>query len=333
MGASESIASMEKAPRRFGVRYSVFLMHRVRRILRRHWFYLLIQIAGACVWVWLVGYSRSPQPGVAIAFIALIAAVMSVHPNMERWQKFIWILLIGAFLVTELRAIKRDRSDAAKQASIDREIQEAKFAGIRNAQNSNFADTVQELKHAYTQSQQQFEASMRQSNIISREAERASRTASEGVLSLTGADSYISFLPIADRDTSTPGTYRLMASVIGSHSVWDARVEMAETDDLREVVNRPDLVDSISMGSVSPTYSRKTTLTVTPSASKENIYTLWVWSRSQPTREVLKIRFDMKSQQWEMAYHIWLAIDRPKFSERLLASSDWVPLASPSRVR
>ena len=60
-------------------------------------------------------------PGFAVAVIAVLAAAMSVHPDMQPWQKFVWLLFIGAFLITELRAIRQDRITADLKALQDRD--------------------------------------------------------------------------------------------------------------------------------------------------------------------------------------------------------------------
>lgn len=51
------------------------------------------------------------MPGYSIGVLSVVAAVMSVHPDMQPWQKGLWMLVIGAFLVVEFRAINKDRSD------------------------------------------------------------------------------------------------------------------------------------------------------------------------------------------------------------------------------
>jgi hypothetical protein len=83
---------------------------------------------------WWTPYHHLPAPGWAVAFIAVAAAAMSVHDDMKRWQKGLWLLIIGGFLVTELRAISKDRMESQNQAEAD-----------RKAQNENFAETAKGL--------------------------------------------------------------------------------------------------------------------------------------------------------------------------------------------
>ncbi|MGA2652154.1 MAG: hypothetical protein ABSF28_16600 [Terracidiphilus sp.] len=74
--------------------------------------------------------SHVPLPGFAVAVVAGIAALMSVHPDLRPWQKFIYLLLIGAFIVIEFRAIRSDRlANDTAQAGI-RDLENAKFDSI-----------------------------------------------------------------------------------------------------------------------------------------------------------------------------------------------------------
>ena len=74
-------------------------------------------------------YCHSLPPGYAIGVLAVLAAAMSIHleAKMQWWEKSIWMLLMGAFLILELRAIsaqeevhKKELADqlAANQATI-----------------------------------------------------------------------------------------------------------------------------------------------------------------------------------------------------------------------
>jgi len=123
-------------------------MRQAREFLREHWFYLALQIISTAFVVWWIPYSRLPLPGYAVAGIAVLAAVMSVQPNMRSWQKFIWLLLIGAFLFTELRAIRKDRADSDAAALSDRKTQDQSFKAIRARQDSDFSATASDLTAA-----------------------------------------------------------------------------------------------------------------------------------------------------------------------------------------
>jgi hypothetical protein len=75
--------------------------------------FLVLEFSCIPLVIWWIPYTHLPAPGWAVAFIAGAAAAMSVHDEMRGWQKGIWLLIIGAFLITELRAISKDRADNA----------------------------------------------------------------------------------------------------------------------------------------------------------------------------------------------------------------------------
>ena len=97
---------------------------------------------------WWIPYSHLPPPGWAVAFIAGAAAAMSVHDDMKGWQKALWMLIIGVFLITETRAINKDRAIIEAQALQDRNDQNAAFKAVRDKQDKDFSATAQGLSDA-----------------------------------------------------------------------------------------------------------------------------------------------------------------------------------------
>jgi len=99
--------------------------------------FLVLELVLIPLAVWWAQYSHLPPPGWAVAVIAFAAAAMSVHDDLKDWQKGMWMLLIGAFLITELRSIRKDRA-----------AQDAAFASVRDTQNSDFNATAKGLSEA-----------------------------------------------------------------------------------------------------------------------------------------------------------------------------------------
>jgi len=62
--------------------------------------------------VWWIPYSHLPWPGVAIAIIAVLAALMSIHARIRPLDKFVYLILIAGLLTVEFRAMYKDRKDA-----------------------------------------------------------------------------------------------------------------------------------------------------------------------------------------------------------------------------
>jgi hypothetical protein len=120
-----------------------------RFIFRSLVFVIIVQGVGFVLFLWWIPTKHLPLPGFAVGIIAFLGAVMSVQPSpMRPRQKFIWLILIGAFMVTELRAIRKDRNDSNVQALKDRNEQDQKFQGIRDAENKQFQTTAGRLTEA-----------------------------------------------------------------------------------------------------------------------------------------------------------------------------------------
>ena len=110
--------------------------------------FLALELACVPLAFWWLPYSHLPPPGWAVAFIAGAAAAMSVHDDMKGWQKGIWLLIIGAFLITELRAINKDRAGSDDRALAEQKAQDLAFQGMRAEQNADFNVTAEGLKTA-----------------------------------------------------------------------------------------------------------------------------------------------------------------------------------------
>src|SRR5216684_9289237 len=94
----------------------------------RHLFFDLVQFVAVPLIVWW--WYDLPSPGFAIGVVALLAAVMSTQGDMRGWQKATWMLLIGAFVILEFRAIYKDRVDATLADTQRRISENAQFLTI-----------------------------------------------------------------------------------------------------------------------------------------------------------------------------------------------------------
>jgi hypothetical protein len=108
--------------------------------------FTILEFACIPLVLWWVSYDHLPSPGWAVAFIAVAAAAMSVHDDIRSWQKGTWLLIIGAFLITERRAISKDRVENETRALADRSAQDTAFKGVRDAQDADFKVTADRLK-------------------------------------------------------------------------------------------------------------------------------------------------------------------------------------------
>jgi uncharacterized membrane-anchored protein YhcB (DUF1043 family) len=158
---------------------------------RRQLFFLILQLASAAVaGYWISSRNRTPHPGIAVAWIALVAAAMSIHPDMSGWQKAVWMLAIGAFLIVETRAIAKDREETNRSVAADRAAQNENFNQVRVTQLQTFNETAESLKRAIAQSQDQFQRTMAKSDQIVGEAASIARLSQQSIDAVTGGKSY-----------------------------------------------------------------------------------------------------------------------------------------------
>jgi len=178
----------------------------IRTHLRHHWFFDSVQCAAIPLIIWW--WYNSPSPGFAIGVLAVIAAVMSVHTDMRGWQRVTWILLIGAFLAIEFRAITKDRVDAALAD-----------AQKRVAENSQFLTIVRELSDSIQQNQEQFQATMSGLNTT---VDRVG----DSIKTQTGGDSfaYVTFTPEPNQQ------FMIAITSHGKYPLHEVRVTMMDEE-------------------------------------------------------------------------------------------------------
>lgn len=138
-----------------------------------------------------------------MAFIAGAAAAMSVHDEMKGWQKCIWLLVIGAFLITELRAIHKDYIDNDAKALADRNAQDIAFKSVRDAQDLEFKATAEGLKSDYELNQKHFDATMNRSDALYKAESRTTNLALQTLEQTEGGDGYCWLTPLSPQPSQT----------------------------------------------------------------------------------------------------------------------------------
>jgi hypothetical protein len=71
---------------------------------------------------------------------------MSVHADMRPWQKGAWILLMGAFLILEFRAIDKDRADNETKQTALRKEERKSFQSVLQQNQQQFSTTMNGTK-------------------------------------------------------------------------------------------------------------------------------------------------------------------------------------------
>lgn len=119
----------------------------------QQWTFLAAKIATTACVVYL--WFHTPKPGVAVAILATVAAVVSVHSEMRPWQKSVWIVLIILLLQIERRAIILDRKLVDRETSDRNALFEALLSDqrhimlrIADSQQVRFDETMSRLQSA-----------------------------------------------------------------------------------------------------------------------------------------------------------------------------------------
>lgn len=207
-----------------------------------------IQIAtlSLAVWWYVKLPLHLPVPGVAVAWIAVVAAVMSVQPDMRNWQKAAWILIIGILLNVETHAIAKDRSDNDQTVAADRKQQDDNFNGIRTQQESEFRGTVGKLQESVQQSEEQFEKTMSASQRIAEKASAIAELSKENIAAATGGDSFaiVMFTEIIGNEAN------MLIFSKGKYALRDVQISIVDVEAHRIMIHRtplPPLSDILAL--------------------------------------------------------------------------------------
>jgi hypothetical protein len=98
-------------------------------------------------WGYWGPYANLPSPGKAIGALAVVAGIMSVR-EMKDGAKICWVALLVLLVVTEFRAIDKDRDLAKKDQDRFFETQRIGFQGIAEQASTDFAATTSRLTAA-----------------------------------------------------------------------------------------------------------------------------------------------------------------------------------------
>ncbi len=99
--------------------------------------------------LWFVGvagliwfFVRTPPPGWAVAVLGVAALVLTIR-EMPYAYKCLWLLLALGFLIVELRAIRKDRSENQTAQTEARRHEDDRFAEILAKNQREFAATME----------------------------------------------------------------------------------------------------------------------------------------------------------------------------------------------
>lgn len=122
-----------------------------------------------------------PQsPGVSIGLLALAAGIMSVRPKMPFREKVIWVFVLIAFAILEVRAIKRSDQEARE---------------YRDSQNRAFNQIASDLKASIANSAGQYHSTIEHVDGVLTQTEKLDTLARTSLENITGGDSFIVMIP------------------------------------------------------------------------------------------------------------------------------------------
>ncbi len=185
-----------------------------RSIIAYSWWAWVFQ-APLIAWV-VCWFLFTPSPGFAVAVLAFAAGVMAIRTeHFTRTEKDVWILIVGALCIVELRAISKDRDEHDK---LQAEINEANDRNQRLGQRA-FNDLLKQGSGLLTQERQLFALTLKNGML-----------ATESLARMTGGDSYVYIGPGELWDEGAFKVYILALKFVGKYPLNDVHVTVSGTN-------------------------------------------------------------------------------------------------------
>lgn len=226
-----------------------------------------------------------PPPGVAVAIIAVVAAMMSIHPDMEREHRALWLLIIGAFLVVEIFAIAHERTEQSRQQRIALQEEQQHFNEIANG-----------IRSAIEKNDAHFTATMEKSDALVRSSTIAVEIATKNLGEITGGSGFAVIMPDLLFPIHGGTEYALSVYVRGKYPLSDVWIEQVED---RGSISRQQITE-FNEGKTGPrahfpvlplhVAAMLSGVTIPRTNKMESIYKFSVNARNGITQETLRIR-------------------------------------------
>lgn len=143
---------------------------------RSHWFHVPFVVAALLLCAYW--YFRPPIPNKAVLAIGVVAVIMTLT-EMRPSHKAAWLLIVFTLAFLENRAINKERADS-----------ESERARVRKEENDKFQAIADGLKGTITQTQTDFNATMKQFDRTSRHLQTLNHLSNENLAMISGGDSY-----------------------------------------------------------------------------------------------------------------------------------------------
>jgi hypothetical protein len=217
---------------------------------------------------------------------------------MGKGEKAIWTLLMVVLVLLELRTLYLDRDEHDQEQAL-----------ARCEQLQSFQQIATTLGTAISTSQTQFAETMRGVGKVFDKTEQAADLAGEGVMGMTGADSYLLIFPhgTLSKSPQDEGKFILLPSVLGKHIVWDAEISMREGPVDQSFYSSP--LENFQLKPVSSTHLAGFGKFIQPSKTGTTTYGFQISTRGPSEIENLQVRFNSDKALWEFQY--WLYEEKP----------------------
>ena len=268
----------------------------------------------------LIKIGHHPPVGTYIAIMGGLAALVSLRKEPSPIEKAVWIFLIALVMIAEIRNLY-----------ISDKQQTETFATI----NGDLTKTGQEMDktlQGLTVEDGKLGKISDHIDGVAKSSEEAASAAKDGVLELTGADSFMMIYPHGELLNGKPveGKFDLLNVANGKHPVWDGRIFMKEGS-LSDPENLYRPYQEYDLKPVMPVNLAGFGRSIQPPKTGVTSYNFGVSSRRPLTEEELDVRFNAKGNRWEYKYAIW---EPQPFTTTpkpwvLLKKMDWSPIPYP----
>jgi|GEM_PF-5745921 len=287
-----------------------------------------LQFLAACVVVSWFFYL--PAPGYAIAVTALLAAFMSVHEKMRTWQKVRWILLLGAFIVIEFKAIKQDRNESIHERSEERRQENKRFSDLLTQANKNFAETTGKADRLREEQKTAFNSVLkRERGILETDRAQFQETQNQ----LTGANSYAHVVPVTELDVNDLHSAVLAVLLRGKYLISNVSVNCSDIpingqnlkSRLLSILNHETHNDNF--GFISPVSGSFLTYRPALATYKINSFEFSISARNGNWGETLDIMHNDVTARWVFRERVTTSGETPGGPGKILLDQDWEPIA------
>lgn len=251
-----------------------------------------------------------PAPGVAVAVMGVLAALMASRDKASGFEKAAWMLLISALLLIEIQAIRKDRKEHDDQMT--KLLIEEMSAGVKQRLTLRILATGSQLLFSKA-------ADSSRKLLVWRPHNSKPRWARHRINlnHMTGGNTFtvVTLVPVPLENS--PNTFRLALSLRGNNPLFDVTVQLTtlpapKTFNMTDFVSGKSTNNTIfSASSLSP---RRAIMlpTVTVSPDQQSNFSITTLARNGDFVETLHIRKNGNDvhtanglvSAWEYSYEI-----------------------------